>query len=26
VIDTRNACSRNAQSKPERPAAIAAHA
>ncbi len=26
VIDTRNACSRNAQSKPERPAAVAAHA
>jgi len=26
VIDTRNACSRNAQSKPERSAAVAAHA
>ncbi len=26
VIDTRNACSRNAVSKPERPAAVAAHA
>lgn len=26
VIDTRNACSRNTESKPERPAAVAAHA